>query len=129
MAAGRVGFVGAAGPDSLRIPAEPSRLKQAAQQLNDLAGDIQAHDLPQLRRRWAQAQEQFLAAVRQGATPVPDPHALIAPVDENLLRPYEDLFRELPEWAWRSPPRSGRTDPDQPRHCEKSSSLNHDSMT
>jgi hypothetical protein len=153
--ADRVGFVGAAGPDSLRIPAEPSRLEQAAQQLGELAdhldkvgqhlagtdgrhedrkghttsalmsvakwngrtlsrdavmlrelaeaahregqlaGDIQAHDLPQLRRRWAQAQEQFLTVTRQGTPAVADAHALMSHVDENLLRPYEDLFREL----------------------------------
>ena len=122
--ASRADFAAAIGPDLLRIPAEPNRLKQAGQQLGELAdhlaqsgehltgadgrhedrqghttsalmsvatwngkrlgkdatllrelsgavdhaaqviGDIQAHDLPQLRRRWAQAQDQFMTEMR-----------------------------------------------------------------
>ena len=37
MAAHRATFTGPAGPDALRIPAEPQRLSQAAQQLRELA--------------------------------------------------------------------------------------------
>jgi hypothetical protein len=127
MAAERVAFAGTLGPETLRIPAEPTRLTQAAQQLRELAdslgsagdelvgaegrhqerdgsttstvlgvarwngnrlrkdaallhelaevtdheaqllGDVQAHDLPSLRRRWDQARGDLLASTRGAA--------------------------------------------------------------
>ncbi len=36
-AVAQMSFAGPIGPDALRIPAEPSRLSQAAQQLRELA--------------------------------------------------------------------------------------------
>ena len=114
-----------------------------------LLGDIQAHDLPQLRRRWSQAQDQLVSELQQAnaqaheaqsaqhqnqggqghpghqvhhgqpgdgprreahgeafvaAQPVqqpvhqpdlPGPHAVLQHLDENLVAPYGELFRDL----------------------------------
>ena len=39
-------------------------LSGAVDHAAQVIGDLQAHDLPQLRRRWAQAQAQFMTEMR-----------------------------------------------------------------